>query len=172
MVHNSTTFKQVNPTTMILHYTDRLQRDVDATDHSIATMPFNLSDIEDVRVIIKAKGNNYSIVPKEDKDEALGLRIASCLVLLDSHAIVTPSLEEIKESQPPKDQWIPVLSNILLPKGKNVLYPNASDSVIVTDGTTTKIGYFEGEWIDAISDDQFEDFLVAHWMPLPEPPQQ
>lgn len=63
--------------------------------------PFNdISEIEDARIIIKAGGKNYSIMPKDSTDEgrseAKQMRIAIASLILDSHFVVTPSLEEIK----------------------------------------------------------------------------
>lgn len=62
--------------------------------------PFNVEDIEDVRVIIVAKGKHYSIVSNGDKEEARAYRVALVQVLLsmEKHIIVTPSLEEIKNT--------------------------------------------------------------------------
>ena len=60
--------------------------------------PFELEDIEGVRVIIQAKGKHWSILPKKGrKDEGDKLRTALAVVLLESHVIVEPSLEEIRE---------------------------------------------------------------------------
>jgi hypothetical protein len=61
--------------------------------------PFELKDIEDVRIIIKAKGKHYSIMPNKDvvTDEIGRAQRRSCLhLLMESHVIVEPSLEEIK----------------------------------------------------------------------------
>lgn len=57
--------------------------------------PFNLEDIDDVRVIIKAKGKHWSIVPKAEKGDAKVSRIAAALFLLDTHCIVDKPLEDI-----------------------------------------------------------------------------
>lgn len=59
--------------------------------------PFSFSDIEDVRIIVKAKGKNYAITPKKEisKEDAKSTRIALVSVLLEDHDIVVPSLEEI-----------------------------------------------------------------------------
>ena len=58
---------------------------------------FDISEIEDVRIIIKAKGKHWSIVPKrDDVDEAKQIRIAMALVLLDSHCVVSTSLEDLQ----------------------------------------------------------------------------
>lgn len=62
--------------------------------------PFEIEDIEGVRVIILAKGKHWAILPKKGrKDEAGKLRVAVATVLLESHVIVEPSLEEIKENK-------------------------------------------------------------------------
>lgn len=63
--------------------------------------PFSFSDIEDVRIIVKAKGKNYAITPKKEisKEDAKSTRIALVSVLLEDHDIVVPSLEEINPNQ-------------------------------------------------------------------------
>ena len=61
--------------------------------------PFEFKDIEDVRIIIKAKGKHYSIMPNTDivtKAHAREERLVCVNILLGSHVIVEPSLEEIK----------------------------------------------------------------------------
>lgn len=60
---------------------------------------FEPHEIEDVRIIIKAKGKHWSITPREDKkDEALSDRIAVLIILLSEghHNIVGTPLEDIK----------------------------------------------------------------------------
>ena len=61
--------------------------------------PFTFSDIEDVRIIVRAKGKNYAIAPKPGKfetpEEAREIRKIMLSVLLEDHNIVVPSLEEI-----------------------------------------------------------------------------
>lgn len=58
---------------------------------------FEISDIEDVRIIVKAKGKNFGIVPKgtESKSDCKDIRIATFLMLLESHAVVNTALEDI-----------------------------------------------------------------------------
>jgi hypothetical protein len=56
---------------------------------------FELSDVEDVRILIKVIGKHYSITPIIDKDEAKEIRIGILKLLLEFHAIDTP-LEELK----------------------------------------------------------------------------
>jgi hypothetical protein len=69
-------------------------------NHVLAAAPFNLSEIDDVRIIISAKGKNYGIVAnkekcaKEDLD-AKQVRLALLSVILKIHDIVTPALEDI-----------------------------------------------------------------------------
>lgn len=65
---------------------------------------FEESDIEDIRVIFKAKGRHYSIVPKNDcytREESRELRIALGKALLQFHDIVDMPLEDIKSSLKP-----------------------------------------------------------------------
>lgn len=59
--------------------------------------PFLFSDIEDVRVIVKAKGKHYGIVGKND--DALEVRIALLSVLLEDHYVVDTALEDIKDTK-------------------------------------------------------------------------
>ena len=59
--------------------------------------PFSFSDIEDVRVIVKAKGKHYGIVGKND--DALEVRIALLSVLLEDHYVVDTALEDIKDTK-------------------------------------------------------------------------
>lgn len=63
--------------------------------------PFTFSEIEDVRIIVKAKGKNYAITPKKEvsKEDAKSIRIALVSVILEDHDIVVPSLEEINPKQ-------------------------------------------------------------------------
>lgn len=61
---------------------------------------FELADIEDVRIIIKAKGKNFSIIPNRDTsndDEAKQIRIAILNVILEFHYVVSTSLEDLKQ---------------------------------------------------------------------------
>lgn len=60
-------------------------------------IPFETSEIEDVRIIIKAKGKNWSITPKEDcpKETARGMRLLSADILMQFHDIVSTALEDI-----------------------------------------------------------------------------
>ncbi len=59
--------------------------------------PFELIDIEDCKIIIKAKGKHYCIVPKEkeNRDNCKIKRITAFLYLLKTHDIVDIPLEEI-----------------------------------------------------------------------------
>lgn len=60
---------------------------------------FELDDIEDAIVIIKAKGKHWSILANEKnctKEEAKEYRVAlvKALLSMEDHVIVTPSLED------------------------------------------------------------------------------
>ena len=59
--------------------------------------PFTLDEIEDVKIIVKAKGKHYGIVPKADKEEAKNMRISILAILINSHFVVDKSLEEIAQ---------------------------------------------------------------------------
>lgn len=59
--------------------------------------PFEEEDIEDVRIIIKAKGKNWSLSPMDgQEDRALQVRKMCLMISLHSHFMVTPALEDIK----------------------------------------------------------------------------
>ena len=62
------------------------------------TRPFEIIDIEDVRIIIKAKGKHYSIFPKKQitKEEAKEYRILVAYVLFETHGVVDTPLEDLK----------------------------------------------------------------------------
>jgi hypothetical protein len=59
---------------------------------------FQQEDIEDVRIIIKAKGKHYSIVPKKDmdKEECRAIRIELMRVMFQLHDVVDTPLEDLK----------------------------------------------------------------------------
>ncbi len=63
--------------------------------------PFELSEIEDCIIIIKAKGKHYGIVPKNKKDKEIAnaIRAIAAITLLDTHCIVEPALEDIKKDK-------------------------------------------------------------------------
>lgn len=57
---------------------------------------FTVDEIEDVRIIIKARGKHFGIVPKTGMKEQADLsRIAMLTVLFDSHFVVSKSLESL-----------------------------------------------------------------------------
>lgn len=69
----------------------------------------SIKDIEDVRIIIKMKGKHYAIThnkdgedDKQQKEEALELRKYFLMLLLETHAIVLPALEDIKSQEDDK----------------------------------------------------------------------
>lgn len=66
------------------------------TDNELANPAFTLAEIEDVKIIIKAKGKHYSMIPKGDSEAAKILRIAFASVLLENHYIVDKALEDLK----------------------------------------------------------------------------
>lgn len=63
--------------------------------------PFEISDIEDARIIIMIKGKHYSILSKGDKEEAKLYRVAlvQCLLSMEDTIIVTPALEDIPKGK-------------------------------------------------------------------------
>ena len=63
---------------------------------------FEFSDVEDVRIIVKAKGKNFGIVPKstENREECKQIRIAMFYMLLESHFVVNTALEDISRKTP------------------------------------------------------------------------
>ena len=61
--------------------------------------PFELDDIEDVRIIFKAKGKHWGIVARESKEDALAERLALGFTLLGTgtHVIIDCALEDVKQ---------------------------------------------------------------------------
>ena len=61
---------------------------------------FKQEEIEDVRIIIKANGKNYAITPKKEfgKEVAKQMRLLLADYALQMHTIVTPALDDIKQS--------------------------------------------------------------------------
>ncbi len=62
---------------------------------------FEVDDIEDVRIIIKAKGRHFSIIPNRciiTDNEAIEVRKAMLMVILrsDTHYVVSTALEDLK----------------------------------------------------------------------------
>lgn len=60
---------------------------------------FETSDIEDVRIIIKAKGKNFSIIPNRSTitdEEAKQVRILMLSTILPYHFVVSTALEDLK----------------------------------------------------------------------------
>lgn len=62
--------------------------------------PFEVEEIEDVRIIIKAKGKHWGLTTQKevDSETGAGIRKLFLLACLDSHEIVTPALEDIKKN--------------------------------------------------------------------------
>lgn len=65
---------------------------------------FEASDIDDVRIIICAKGKHYSLAGNKEACEerelsAKDVRLAMLHILLKTHKIVLPSLEDIKNNR-------------------------------------------------------------------------
>ena len=61
---------------------------------------FTNDQIEDVRIIIKANGKHYSIVPNENactRDEAKEIRIGVLTMLLQFHYVVSTPLESLNK---------------------------------------------------------------------------
>lgn len=57
---------------------------------------FTLEEIEDVKIIIKAKGKHFGLVPKEGEEEARLMRIGMAIAMLEGHFVVSKSLESLK----------------------------------------------------------------------------
>jgi len=70
-------------------------------------VPFDASEIEDVKIIIKAKDKHWSIVPKESfsKETAKNMRILSADMLLQFHDIISTALEDINSEKLKKKKW-------------------------------------------------------------------
>lgn len=71
-------------------------------DNKEESIEFEIEDIEDVRIIIKAKGKHFSIIPNDNicsRDEAKEIRITTTAILLKFHLIVSKPLEDISLSK-------------------------------------------------------------------------
>ena len=68
-------------------------------------VPFKFKDIEDARIIIKAKGKHWSIIPKENhtKENCKKVRINLAQTALQYHDIVATPLEDVKEKLKQQD---------------------------------------------------------------------
>jgi hypothetical protein len=58
---------------------------------------FNVDEIEDVKILIKAKGKHFAIVPKGCAEEAKQIRIAAAEVLFSYHFVVSTPLEDLRD---------------------------------------------------------------------------
>lgn len=60
---------------------------------------FSIDEIEDVRIIIKANGKHYGIVPKSEllREEAKLTRVAMLTVIFENHAVVNKALEDLNQ---------------------------------------------------------------------------
>lgn len=59
---------------------------------------FTTDEIEDVRIIIKAKGKHWALIPKKSEctpDEAKEIRIGLLTVVCEFHDVVDMALEDI-----------------------------------------------------------------------------
>ena len=61
---------------------------------------FEINEIEGVSILIHAKGKRYAVVAKksEDREECKQIRIALALSLLQTHAVVSPSPDDLNKS--------------------------------------------------------------------------
>lgn len=59
--------------------------------------PFTFDDIEDVKIIVKANGQHWGILPKGNKEEAKLMRIAMLGALMNEYYVVDKPLEEINQ---------------------------------------------------------------------------
>lgn len=67
------------------------------------------------------------------------------------------------------DKWISIID--ALPQvGHIKKYPYCSDEVLITDGKTVMLAYYEQEDWQCAKNDEEVTILVSHWMHLPEPP--
>ena len=62
---------------------------------------FDFNEIDDVRIIIKAKGRSWGIVAKDKskKQQAQNTRLSILAFLLNDHVVITPALEDIKANK-------------------------------------------------------------------------
>ena len=71
-------------------------------NHVLAAAPFSIDAVEDVRILIKANGKHYSIVPNETactREEAKEIRIGLLRLVLEFHAVVDKALEDINKDE-------------------------------------------------------------------------
>lgn len=61
-------------------------------------LPFDLSDIDDVRLIVQVDNKHYSLIPKSDKDGAKVARMAALMAVLDYHSICDTALEDLPKN--------------------------------------------------------------------------
>ena len=61
--------------------------------------PFEISEIEDVRILLKVKGKHYSII-SDNKEEGKLYRISlvQALLTMEGQRIITPALEDVSIS--------------------------------------------------------------------------
>jgi hypothetical protein len=63
---------------------------------------FEMSEIDDVRIIVRVKNKNYAITPNKDvctSEFAKDLRISLLNLVLQYHCIVNPAIEDITKEQ-------------------------------------------------------------------------
>ena len=58
--------------------------------------PFEIEDIDNVHVIIEAKGKTWVMTPKRGRSSE-NINITLAVMLLESHNVVEPCLEEMKK---------------------------------------------------------------------------
>ena len=65
---------------------------------TVTSNPFTFSDIEDVHIMIKAKGKLYPIVTNLEKvtpEDTKKVRLAMLEILLETHVVVDRSIDEL-----------------------------------------------------------------------------
>lgn len=135
--------------------------------------PFDISDIDDVRIILKAKGKHWSIIPREIKrDEDKNLRIELGKFLLNLYSIVSKPLEDFLTKKPDQNEWQLIES---APKDGTPVHLWSKDW-INPDFTPTGVreGHYndEFEWLVSVWNEYSDEWVTAnyqeptHWRPI------
>ena len=96
-IDNKNPLQGLSQEELIKAFTDSPDTSKQVAGPRIDDRPFTFDEIEDVKLIIKANGHHYGIVPKGDKEDARIVRLAMFSTIIEDYYIVNPSLEIIKK---------------------------------------------------------------------------